>query len=330
MSLLIPTHNDYVDAHGALDEEQEFYRQFELVKDHKDEQGNYKYPWSFEVVEGFFKQADDNTDDAKFNYAVEDFGRLKSWSEIKQDLQKLNENAASNEQYKLIFFARHGQGYHNVIVEKYGIEEWHKHRRFQTTDGELTYAPDASLTPVGIKQAKENNEAWKRELSLGAPVPSKFFVSPLQRSSQTLVLTWNDLKPESLKPLITPLIRETMGESLCDKRSPVAVIKERFSKYGFVIPEDMPEDDIDFRNDLRETMPEQTFRVHSFLQGLFDEDIDSDNKVDKESAHANTFISTTSHAGTIRCFIVALKHRHFTISTGGMIPICIKGTRRVD
>ncbi|KAK6465813.1 histidine phosphatase superfamily [Scheffersomyces coipomensis] len=330
MSLLIPTYNDYEDAHGALDTEQVYREAYEKAKDEKDQHGAWRFPWSFEVVHGFFKQADDSTDDAKFNYALEDFGRLKSWSQIEQDIKELNKNAKSNEVYKVIFLARHGQGYHNVIVNKYGLDQWHVKWKFLTTDGELTYAPDASLTDVGIAQAKENNEAWKREIKAGAPIPSKFYVSPMQRSSQTLVLTWDDIKPKSKRPIVTPSIRETIGENLCDERSTVTVIKERFGKYGFIIPEDMPENDIDFKYDYRETMPEQTFRINGFLQSLFNEDVKSDNTIDKELVEENTFISTTSHAGTIRCFIVALNHRHFTISTGGMIPVVVKATRRLD
>lgn len=36
-------------------------------------------------------------------------------------------------------------------------EKW----RFLGTDGELTWGPDAGLTELGIRQAKENNMVWK-------------------------------------------------------------------------------------------------------------------------------------------------------------------------
>ncbi|KAK6459158.1 histidine phosphatase superfamily [Scheffersomyces xylosifermentans] len=329
MSLLIPTENDYDDAHGDIESEVAYREQFNKVKDEKDAEGKYLFPWSFEVVNGFFKQSDPKTDDSKFNYALEGFGKEKPWAEIIDELNSLNKSAKNNEVYKLIFFARHGQGYHNVCVNKYGLDEWKRKWHSLKTDGELVWAPDPNLTELGYSQSTENNEAWKREISIGAPIPSKFYVSPLQRSSRTLVNTWDDIKPRSLKPVVTESIRETIGVNLCDKRSTKTVIEERFGQYGFVIPPDFTEDDELFTSDHRETMVEQTFRVNSFLQNLFDEDLASDSTVDRTKVEDHTFISTTSHAGTIRCFIIALEHRHFTISTGGMIPIVVKATRKL-
>ncbi|KAG2736952.1 hypothetical protein G9P44_001042 [Scheffersomyces stipitis] len=328
MSLLIPTQNDYEDAHGELEAEREYYEYFEKVKDQKDDNGNYIYPWDFEVVEGFFRQSHPETDDSVFNYALEDFGRTKSWPELIADLKQLNEAANDNEIYKLIFFARHGQGYHNVCVNKYGVEEWKRKWHSLKTDGEIVWAPDSNLTDLGIAQAKENKEAWKREIEKGAPIPSKFYVSPLQRSSRTLVHTWDDIKPRDIKPIVAESIRETLGVNLCDKRSTKTVIEERFGEYGFVLPEDVTEEDTLFQSDYRETMLEQTVRVSKFLHSLFDEDLAAHGGVDRAKSHKHSFVSTTSHAGTIRCFIIALKHRHFTISTGGMIPIVVKATRK--
>ncbi|EGW30933.1 uncharacterized protein SPAPADRAFT_56876 [Spathaspora passalidarum NRRL Y-27907] len=326
-SLLIPTQDDYDDAHGNVEDEVKYHDQYKTARNDKDENGNWIYPWSFEVVPGFFKQCDPKTDDLKFNYSFENMGRLKPWDEMISELQALNENANDNEVYKLVFLARHGQGYHNVIVQKYGVAAWNEKYHAMTTDGELTWAPDPQLTETGIKQAQENNQLWKQEIRLGAPIPSKFFVSPMQRSSNTCVITWDDIKPKEQRPVVKEKLRETCGKNLCDKRSSKSVIDERFGKYGFDTHE-IVEEDIYYTED-RETMVHHSFRVNQFLQELFEQDWEN-GSVDKTKAIENTFISTTSHAGTIRCFITVLKHRNFTISTGGMIPIVIKATRRLD
>lgn len=324
MSLLVPTLNDYEDAHGETAEDELFQSKFTALR--ATPEGKRAHPWTFEVVQGFFKQSDPATDDLHFNYVDENAGRLKSWQLIMSELDLLNANAADNELYKLVLFARHGQGYHNVVVEKYGLEEWERKWRSLTTDGEFIYAPDPELTKVGIAQAKENNELWKQEVALGAPIPAKFYVSPMQRSSQTLVITWDDIKPRELHPIVREDIRERIGVNLCDKRSPRAVIEERFSKYGFEIADNVTEQDEQFTDTYREKLHEQAVRADSFLQFLFDEDFKG-GKVDKKLAQENKFISTTSHAGMIRSFILALGHRHFTILTGGMIPVVIKAKR---
>jgi Fructose-2,6-bisphosphatase len=326
MSYLIPTQNDYEDAHSGLEQEVEYRQVFENKKNDKDSKGNWKYPWTFEVINGFFKQSEASTDDLKFNYALDNFGRLLEWKDIISNLQSLNENAKENESYKLIFFARHGQGFHNVCVNTYGIEAWNTKWHSMETDGINTWAPDPMLTELGIKQAKENNQAWKQQMDLGAPMPSKFYVSPLQRSSHTLVHTWNGLKPDTLRPIVVESIRETIGSNLCDKRSTKTVIDQRFGGNGFITDQITEEDEL--FTERRETMVEQSLRVNEFLQSLFEEDVES-NQVEKKKVLENTFISTTSHAGTIRCFVNVLGHRHFTISTGGMIPIVVKATRKL-
>lgn len=328
MSLLIPTKEDYVDAHGDVEQEKIYSVQFSKIRDEKNENGNMRYPWSFEVVNGFFRQSDPLVDDLNFNYATEDMGRLKSWDDIVKDLEALNNQADNNVSYKLLFLARHGQGYHNVIAGKYGLDAWREKWHALTTDGEIVYAPDPELTELGLKQAEENRRLWKQQMEKGAPLPAKFYVSPLQRSCYTLLRTWDGIRPPDKKPVIAEAIRETIGKNLCDKRSTKTVIANRFEQYGYVFLEPFTEEDLLF-TDERETLSEQGIRINGFLQFLFDEDWSPEKaSIDKSKRTENIFISTTSHAGTIRAFILALGHRKFTISTGGMIPIVVKATRR--
>ncbi|CCG20856.1 hypothetical protein CORT_0A04680 [Candida orthopsilosis Co 90-125] len=327
-SLLIPTENDYLDAHAGAEQQQQYKQLWETtLKNKRGPQGQLEFPWEFETVQGFFKQSDTKTDDAVFNYATDHMGRLKPWKNIILQLTQLNQEAPDNVEYKLLFLARHGNGFHNQVVETYGLDRWNKElHKLGKIDG-IEYAPDPQLTPLGIAQAEENHRLWQQELKEGAPIPSKFFVSPLQRSCNTLQITWNDLKPKAIIPRIDELIRETIGKNLCDKRSPKRTIQQRFPEFNTDGVVD--EEDVLFGDDERESMIDQSIRINRFLQNLFESDYNlGDGKVDKKKAEEDTHIATYSHAGTIRCFINVLGHRNFTISTGGMIPIVVKGTRR--
>lgn len=317
MSLLIPTENDYADAYGAP-EQYKVYQNKILEIEHE-------LDWEFEVVPGFFKQADENIDDLQFNYATEKLGRLKDWDEIISELDVLNKNCEDNVSYKLVFFARHGEGFHNVGVKKYGIQQWRSYWNKMTTDGDIVWAPDPKLSELGEKQALENNIVWKKEVELGAPIPSKFYVSPLQRSMRTHYLTWHDIVPKGTRFLVKELLRETIGANLCHKRSPKSYIDNVFAPIGFDTAEITETDDL--FTDKKESFWEQTIRMNKFLQYLFDQDCIG-GKIERNIVKRNTFISTTSHAGSIRAFITVLGHRNFTIPTGGMIPIVIKAKRK--
>ncbi|CCE83008.1 Piso0_002781 [Millerozyma farinosa CBS 7064] len=331
VSYLIPTDEDYRDAHQDASEELVYRKKISAVAEERDATNKLIYPWSFEIVQGFFRQDDEDTKDLEFNYSLESMGRKEEWSEIITKIKKLNDEADDNQSYKVLFLARHGQGYHNLCVSKYGLEQWDTHWNVLSTDGEIVWAPDPMLTDLGISQAKENHRLWETEIQKGAPIPSKFYVSPLQRSCHTLLYTWDQLKPESVHPIVTEILREKVTGNLCDKRSPRAVIKERFEKHGFVVGDNITEEDHFFDSQPKETLVDHAFRVNNFLQHLFDEDFDANKRVvDPQKRSESAFISTTSHAGTIRAFLTVLKHRHFTISTGGMIPVVVKATRRTD
>lgn len=65
---------------------------------------------------------------------------------------------------------------------------------FVNGDGEFTWGPDPSLTPLGHDQTKAVGAAWKREAAAGAPVDKiRFFTSPLQRTCQTMINSWGDM-----------------------------------------------------------------------------------------------------------------------------------------
>lgn len=321
MTVLIPTECDYYDAHGNGEEVQK-YMDFKQ-RSRTDPNLKQQFPWSFEVVDGYFKQTDPEVDDQLFDYIGEDFGRLKPWAEILDALEELNKTAPRNVAYKLIFCARHGQGYHNVVYEKYGHVEWEAKWGALTSDGAIVYGPDPELTPKGIEQAKINHRAWKKQLILGAPIPDVFYCSPLQRSCLTLHHTWDELRPRHKKPIIKEILRETIGIDTCDQRSSKLVIEERFGDLGYVVEGGFTEMDTLWSAHSRESYSEQTIRIDRFFQDLFEQEWDHHNDHSKR----HSIVSTTSHAGTIRCMLLTVGHRPFAISTGGMIPLMVKATR---
>lgn len=327
-SLLIPSARDRVDSHADLDQDELYYEQISQLQNTPGSTHKDAYPWTFSPVPGFFKQTDPNTDDLVFNYTEEDLGRLHSWQDIVEQIDELNKRSPENECYKVLFLARHGEGWHNVASHKYPAEEWMRKWRFLGTDGELTWGPDADLTELGIRQAEENNMVWKDQIAKGAPIPSKFYVSPLKRSCRTLNYTWEDI--DIPKPIVVEKLRETIGIHLCHKRSTKSEINKGFPSFQFE-PGFSETDELEKAYSVnRERLHEQFLRINEFLQELFEQDWENINeRINAEQLKDSTFLSITSHAGTIRSFITVINHRKFTIPTGGMIPIVVKGTRRI-
>ncbi|ODV62576.1 putative phosphomutase [Ascoidea rubescens DSM 1968] len=325
---------DIVDAYKANDEQRQTYLdELNKLRDERDPSTNkFKRPWDFEIVQGFFKQSDNSTDDLQFDYIKENFGLIKpTWKSLIDEINNLNNDPAHSNlvTYKLIFCARHGQGWHNFAIDKYGIEAWDNYWSLLDGDGNLTWAPDPFLTPIGKSQAKSNNKAWLDQINNhNCPTPQAFYSSPFTRSCQTLIGTWEnivDLKNDSTcNPLIKEDLRETIGLHLCDKRSNKTTILNRFAKHGFKIEHNFQEQDVYYKSDWREPLYQQSLRINNFLNYLFEKDFDL------APSKKDVFISTTTHSGTIKAFLIASNHRNFAISTGGMIPILVKGTRRSD
>lgn len=323
---MVPSARDRVDSHADIDQDEKYYEQIAQLQNTTDSvTGKNLYNWSFEPVLGIFKQTDSTTDDLTFNYTREDLGRLHSWNDTVRRIEELNSTSPENESYKVLFLARHGEGWHNIASQRYPHEEWMRKWRFLGTDGELTWGPDADLTELGINQARENNEVWKDQMKKGAPIPSKFYVSPLKRSCHTLNYTWEDIDIPT--PLVAEKLRETIGVHLCHKRSTKSDIKKNFPTFEF--EPDFPEEDDLFEKYSadREKLHQQFLRINSFLQELFELDWNNSDPLENISKH--NFVSITSHAGSIRSFITVINHRKFTIPTGGMIPVVVKGTRKI-
>ena len=327
---------DVQDAHSNLDQIELYSTKRAKLDNERDPKtGKLTRPWHFEVVPGFFKQDDEETDDATFDFIDEHFGlKLESWKDVIEKVKELNANPKKNEEYKLIYFARHGQGFHNMGVELVGLKDWDnywsKKCGMTLEDGtKFTWGPDPKLSPLGRKQVSAVHEAVEAEIKRGMPLPTKFFSSPFTRSASTLVITWKDLLickdgdkeaeskllGERMHPLVKEDLRETIGLHMCDKRAKKSDFLKVFKQWGFTVEDGFPEEDIYHKDEWREPLSEQSLRADNFLQFLY------------ENYPNDSTVYTASHAGEIRAFITALGHRQFTIPTAGLIPIVVKGTR---
>lgn len=285
-------------------------RKYQEIEDHS-------VKWRFEVVPGFFKQLDPETNDGDFNYFKEHFGRLKPWAEIEADLKQLNKEAPSNVVYKVLLLARHGQGYHNLANLKYGEEEWNRKWLHMFGDDEMTWAPDPELTALGQSQAKDNHRQLALEFQDGLKLPSRWFLSPFRRSLDTLIGTWaGHVLLGDVKPYIMEDFREQLGVHYCDQRSPRRVIAEKYCGQGFVIEDGFEEEDVYFKPDYREKVWEQAIRQDRGFQYVFD-----------HTTKDEDFVSVTSHLGLIRAQLLVLGHREFAMGTGGMIPVMVKAVK---
>jgi hypothetical protein len=52
---------------------------------------------------------------------------LTQWQAFAREVDRLNAAAAKDTSYKLLFMARHAEGYHNAAETHYGTPEWQRH-----------------------------------------------------------------------------------------------------------------------------------------------------------------------------------------------------------
>jgi len=272
----------------------------------------------YEALTGFFAQDDPLADPAVIGAVPARFGLLDSsgarWSSITAKLRELNAGAADNASYKLIFFGRHGQGYHNVAEEKYGTKAWDDYWSKLYGDGELTWGPDPELTAVGTGQAVDVNTMWKAELlAANVPLPKRLYCSPMTRAMQTNVTTFDGVS--NGRVVVLENCREEYGEHTCDKRNTRTYIRTTFPQ--FEIEDGFTEEDQLWEAESRETPAHRTARAQTVLDRIFRDDKDV------------LFVSITAHGGIINGFLNALGRPRYPLPTGGVLPAVVKATNSV-
>ncbi|KAF1354637.1 histidine phosphatase superfamily [Delphinella strobiligena] len=286
------------------------------------------------AVPGYFQQSEQDTDASVYDYAKNNFGLIDrsydsdrtfdperkktQWQRFANHVEQLRKN--SNVDYRVLYLGRHGQGYHNVAESYYGTAEWDRYwskLEGGIIDNEKVSWADAHLTDRGIQDALEVNAFWKQASSISKiPAPQKYYTSPLHRCCATANLSFSDLELPETQPFIPEireLLRETNGEHTCDRRSTASYIHSEFPSYTFE-PSFSETDDL-WKPDERETDAAQTVRLHRALEEIF--------AIDQSS-----FLSITSHSGSIAALLRAVGHRTFALPTGGVMPLFVKVERK--
>ncbi|KAA1082522.1 hypothetical protein PGT21_005982 [Puccinia graminis f. sp. tritici] len=229
----------------------------------------------------------------------------------------------SDAKHKVIFIARHGQGFHNLAESKYGTPMWNCYWSEKMTDGQLVWGPDARLSALGKDEAQQAAKAWTRELAHHAPLPELFILSPLSRAIETMLITgvWKHVvnhseyneKPQP-KIIVAEKWRENIGLHTCDQRRSKQSISNDFPIVEF--ENGFNDHDLLWTQDLQETDQQLDIRIRAALTNVF---------LDPMSWNL-TYISITAHSGVISSLLRVLGHRPWPTETGGMIPLVVRAT----
>ncbi|KAN0062323.1 putative phosphoglycerate mutase pmu1 [Thecaphora frezii] len=284
--------------------------------------------WSFSTLPSYFIY--DTAPSATSLPAVDaNFGLLPNltWSSLTATLANLNaqSNNGDGSVYKLVFAGRHGQGWHNVAESLYGTPAWDSHWSLLNGDGNMTWGPDARLTPLGEQQANDVRTVWLDQLNKGgdkAPLPQSLYSSPMTRSTKTLEISYGailfDVEGQKqikglkhVKPLIKEALREQYGEHTCDKRSTKKQIHKLVPE--FRIEKGFAQEDLLWTATERETNDHVDARVTQALEDMWNSD---DNDV----------IGITSHSGVMQGLFRVTGHSAIKLATGAFVPLVIKGT----
>ncbi|KAG6013976.1 hypothetical protein E4U43_007023 [Claviceps pusilla] len=279
---------------------------------------------------GYFVQDDPKTDAKGFDYAQHNFGLIdrkyptdatfdphsikSQWERFGEWVRHLNGGcqASQDVQYKVIFFGRHGQGYHNVAESFYGTPAWNCYWAELEGNGTITWA-DPLLTPAGLRESEKAN-AFYKTLYEQQKMPhfESYYTSPLKRCLETANSTFASLEMPAqhpFVPVITELFREDIGIHTCDRRSSKSEIAEFMP--GWTFEAGFTEKDHLWRQHEGETPEHQLARSKKVLDRVFSHD-------------DSTWISVTSHSGEISALLKVLNHRPFALSTGQIIPVLVK------
>ncbi|KAI0467528.1 phosphoglycerate mutase-like protein [Xylaria cf. heliscus] len=292
---------------------------------------------NYTTIGGFFLQDDPATDPKTFDYTTVNYGLLNrsyptdkefdlhgkktQWQRFEHYVDTLNREADKNTQYKVLFMARHGEGYHNAAESYYGTPAWNCYWGPLDGNGTVVWR-DARLTEAGLAQCTKAHDFWEHALTTEKiPAPQTYYSSPLLRSATTANLTFGALdlpKDRPFAPTIKELLREGISIRTCDERSSKTEIAALLPNFRF--EDGFAETDHLWKGaeDEGETSGAEFVRTKTVMDDIFTHD-------------KSTWISITTHSGQISVTLQVLGHRAFSLSTGQAIPVLIQAKRlRVD
>ncbi|GFF45222.1 probable phosphomutase PMU1 [Aspergillus udagawae] len=287
--------------------------------------------YEYTTVPGYFLQDEASTDPSTFDYTANNFGlinrtydaddentRLTQWQRFYNHVHELNKQAPHKTEYKVFFFGRHGQGWHNAAESFYGTPAWNCYWSLLDGNATATWA-DADLTPAGIAQAQTAHDFWASRIAREEMhTPDAYFVSPLTRALRTANITFSALdlpkKAAAFRPLVMESLREGISLHTCDHRRSRSYISRLFP--GWEIEEGFSEEDELWNRVTAETSAAQDVRSKGALDKMFER---TDTK--------DLFVSVTAHSGEIASLLRVLGHRAFSLSTGAVIPVLVQARK---
>ncbi|KIW17800.1 hypothetical protein PV08_04995 [Exophiala spinifera] len=295
-----------------------------------------KWHYDCSAVLGFFRQDLPRPVSGRLDASEEDFdlieqrydtdkllpnnGKfLSQWQRFAHKLKVMNQRAPKGVTYRLLYLGRHGQGYHNVGITFYGDAAWDQYCYYGTFDRDpnvpsITYL-DAHLTPLGIHQAKTVSTFWHNLISIQKmPLPQTYYSSPLTRAMQTAQLTFSNLSvppTRTFRPVVKEFLREAYGIQSCDLRPTKSYIETNFP--DFRIEDSFTENDELHSPTRRESLGRHDKRVRALLDDIFAHD-------------ESTYISMTSHCGTIKAILRVVGHQSVSLPPGGIVPVLVQAS----
>ncbi|KAG6813050.1 hypothetical protein H0H92_014322 [Tricholoma furcatifolium] len=295
---------------------------------------------NYTTVTGYFLQDEPSTDPSTFVYYEENFGLINrtyaadsynkdaaqykdlkymtQWQRFYQEVIRLNLESPKNVEYKVFFFGRHGDGYHNDAEAYYGTPAWNCY--WAELDGNSTMTwHDAALSATGVAQAQTAHDFWQQLINeQRIHTPDAYYVSPLTRCLQTANVTFSDLAlprgSSPFKPTIKELFREGISIHTCDNRQSKSYIHNLFPSW--TIEQGFTENDELWNGVTSETDDAEAVRSKKVMDEVFQELSARDGQ--------NLFVSVTSHSGQIASILSVLGHQPFSLNTGAVIPVLIK------
>ncbi|KAM6493128.1 hypothetical protein JOM56_011262 [Amanita muscaria] len=230
------------------------------------------------------------------------------WPKFWHTIRRLNAEARGSVIYKVIFFARHGTGFHNLrldTAQKDSLKD----------DGDLLR--DAQLVQNGLFQVSRVQHMWTHENSLdegGIGIPPVSYCSPLTRCLATNSITFTPWLAVKGGPKINTVVvedcREIVYKDEAEKRRSKSYIELVYPKLA--IEKDFAEEDPYWTGNGTESPESVKRRVQAVLDKIF-----------KSEAKEKIFVSMTAHHEIVGAFISALggSPGAYPLHTGGMASL---------
>ncbi|KAK1948583.1 putative phosphoglycerate mutase [Phytophthora citrophthora] len=189
----------------------------------------------FRYKSGFFVQGERSLPVPASNPPRMGLVEGKQWQDVHSELETKRDGVTL---MKLVVFLRHGEGTHNVAIEKYGSDAWNAYYC------KLPEYLDAPLTANGVNQAEEASERLNAEINNGLRL-EHVLISPT--------------------PLELP--REILGVETCNKHRSISEKRRQYPNLDFSSFE--ADEDPLWTPGHRETNAEIETRASTFLTRIF-------------------------------------------------------------